>query len=131
LRVPGSRRRWSWPSPRCTRCCISVDDYLAALPEAHAAALESAFGLYCRAQPLRGLAVAAASHGVLTAAAEDRALLILVDDLHWLDPASAEAMVFALRRLDRDAVAGVMTLRAGMPAPVACPTGIWADWSPP
>ena len=62
------------------------------------------------------LAVAAGTHGLLTAAAEDGGLLVLVDDVHWLDPASLEALLFALRRLDSDAVASVMTLRADIPA---------------
>jgi DNA-binding CsgD family transcriptional regulator len=98
-----------------------VADYLTALPERHAAALGAALGLRHAAAAPERLAVAAGTHGLLTIAAEDRALLILVDDLHWLDPASAEALLFALRRLDRDAVACVLTLRAGTPAPDGLP----------
>jgi AAA ATPase domain len=91
--------------------------YLAALPERQAAALEVALGLRHGAAAPERLAVAAGTHGLLTVAAEDRALLVLVDDLQWLDPASAEALLFALRRLDRGAVACVLTLRTGTPAP--------------
>jgi DNA-binding CsgD family transcriptional regulator len=46
----------------------------------------------------------------------------LVDDLHWLDPASQEALMFAVRRLDRDAIGCVMTLRAGTPVPAGLPS---------
>src|ERR1039457_6002326 len=86
-------------------------DYLTALPERQAAALRTALGLAQEETAPERLAVAAGTHGLLTAAAEDRGLLVLADDVHWLDPASLEALLFALRRLDRDAIACVMTLR--------------------
>jgi DNA-binding CsgD family transcriptional regulator len=98
-----------------------LTDYLAALPEPQAAAVETALGLRHGAVAPERLAVAAGSHGLLTLAAEDRALLILVDDLQWLDPASAEAMLFAFRRLGHDAIACVLTIRAGTPAPAGLP----------
>jgi predicted ATPase len=41
----------------------------------------------------------------------------VVDDLHWLDPASRDVLLFALRRLDRDAIACLLTTRADAPAP--------------
>ena len=96
--------------------------YLAALPEGQAAALRAALGL-SRNQAAPGrLAVAAGVHGLLTTAAEHRPLLLAVDDLHWLDPASSEALTFALRRLGRDAIACVVTLREGVPVPVGLPS---------
>ncbi|GAB1691767.1 LuxR C-terminal-related transcriptional regulator [Krasilnikovia sp. M28-CT-15] len=52
---------------------------------------------------------------VLSALAEQAAvqpLLILVDDLHWVDPDSANALLFATRRLGADAVAVLATTRA-------------------
>jgi DNA-binding CsgD family transcriptional regulator len=100
-----------------------VADYMQGLPEPQAAALRAALGLggAVPRTPDR-LAVAAGTHTLLTTAAEDRPLLILVDDLHWLDPASQEALLFALRRLDRDAVACLVTMRPDMPAPVGLPS---------
>jgi DNA-binding CsgD family transcriptional regulator len=109
-----------------------VVDYLKGLPEPQAAALRSALGLGrgVRRTPDR-LAVAAGTHGLLTTVAEVNPLLILVDDLHWLDPASQEALLFALRRLDRDAIACLLTLRSGMAAPGGLPcldvTGLDSD----
>jgi hypothetical protein len=94
------------------------------LPGRQAEALRAALGLdYDRAVPQAPdrLAVAAGTHSLLATAAEDRPLLILVDDLHWLDPASQEALLFALRRLDRDAIACLMTMRRGMAAPAGLP----------
>src|SRR6516162_3677373 len=68
-----------------------VAEHLAALPEGHAAALRTALGLSggpLTTAPDR-LAVAAGTFGLLTTAAEAQPLLVLVDDLHWLDPPSA------------------------------------------
>jgi DNA-binding CsgD family transcriptional regulator len=99
-----------------------VASYLAVLPDQQAEALRAALGLggAVPRTPDR-LAVAVGTHSLLVTAAEDRPLLILVDDLHWLDPASQEALLFALRRLDRDAVACLVTMRPAMPAPVGLP----------
>jgi hypothetical protein len=98
-----------------------VADNLTSLPERQASALRAALGLGHDGGVPGRLAVAAGTHSLLTAAAESGALLVLVDDLHWLDPPSQEALLFALRRLDRDAIACVMTVRAGMPAPAGLP----------
>ncbi len=98
-----------------------VVGYLRALPERQASALQAALSLGGQQAAPDRLAVAAGTHGLLSVAAEDGPLLILVDDLHWLDPASQEALLFALRRLDRDAVACLMTLRPGPAGPVGLP----------
>jgi DNA-binding CsgD family transcriptional regulator len=98
-----------------------VVGYLDPLPERHAAAVRAALGLGQDQVPPERLAVAAGTHGVLTTAAEHGALLLLVDDLHWLDSASLEALTFALRRLDSDAIACVMTMRSGATAPPGLP----------
>ena len=54
------------------------------------------------------LVIGAATLGVLAAAAEERPLCVLVDDAHWLDDASAEAIAFAARRLLADPIAIVV-----------------------
>ena len=48
---------------------------------------------------------------LLTEAAEERPVVCLVDDAHWLDTASADALLFATRRLDADRVAMLFTAR--------------------
>jgi DNA-binding CsgD family transcriptional regulator len=58
--------------------------------------------------PLDPRAVGAATLGALRAAAGRESVVVGVDDVQWLDGASAAAMWFALRRLD--AVDGVMLL---------------------
>ena len=95
--------------------------HLAALPGQQAAALRAALGLGQNWAVPERLAVAAGTHGLLTTAAEDVPLLLLIDDLHWLDPSSREALMFALRRLGSDAIACVMTQRADVPVPAGLP----------
>ena len=57
--------------------------------------------------------VAAGTLSLLAAAAKR---LPFVDDLHWLDPGSASAVLFAARRLAHDAVAILLATRHGAPA---------------
>ena len=42
---------------------------------------------------------------LLTAAAEEQLVLCVVDDAHWLDPATADALLFCARRIEADRVA--------------------------
>ncbi|MGW8651489.1 AAA family ATPase [Nocardia salmonicida] len=89
------------------------------LPSRQRDALEAAFGLGEGApadRMLIGLAV-------LTLLAEEAAqgpLLCVIDDAHWLDRASAEALLFAARRLDAEGVVMLFATRSGpqdFPAP--------------
>ena len=68
-----------------------------ALPEAQAAALSTALALGPPGAVDR-FAVGVATLGLLRAAVEDGPVLIVVDDLQWVDSASAEALSFASRR---------------------------------
>jgi DNA-binding CsgD family transcriptional regulator len=43
----------------------------------------------------------------------DRPVVILVDDLHWSDLPSAQALLFALRRMQADRVLGLVSTRPG------------------
>jgi DNA-binding CsgD family transcriptional regulator len=57
------------------------------------------------------LAVAVATLTLLAAAADERPLLVAIDDAHWLDVPSLEAIVFAARRLQAESIALVLTAR--------------------
>ena len=61
-------------------------------------ALRAALGRGTSAPPDH-LSVGAATLSCLAVMAEARPLLVVVDDGHWMDPSSAEALVFACRRL--------------------------------
>ena len=99
-----------------------VRDRLADLPAAQAEALTAALGWGPprpdgRATGDRYL-VAAATLSLLAAAAESGPVLVVVDDLHWADRESAAALLFAARRLRRDAVAFLFAVRTGSGAAV-------------
>ena len=49
---------------------------------------------------------------ILAVASETAPVVVLVDDFHWLDPASAEALLFLTRRLEAERVAVVLATRA-------------------
>jgi hypothetical protein len=50
---------------------------------------------------------------VLAAAAEEQPVLVIVDDVHWLDAASLEALQFAAHRLAAEGVVVLLGLRIG------------------
>lgn len=58
-------------------------------------------------------AVLVAVRDVLAHLAAGRRVVVLVDDVQWADPTSAEALAFAARRLDGVAVQFVLTRRSG------------------
>jgi DNA-binding CsgD family transcriptional regulator len=66
-----------------------------------------------RAGPVDPRAVGAATRAVVTAAAREAPLAIAIDDVQWLDPASADALAFALRRLSDEQVVLLATQRTG------------------
>lgn len=91
-----------------------VEDALDMLPEQSADALRGALALGppVAVPPLRiGVAVL----GLLATVAEELPLLVVVDDAHWVDGASATAMLFAARRLGADSVAILFAVRDGEP----------------
>lgn len=84
-------------------------DRIDQLPCAQAAALSAAFGFSlpdkkdfdsASVRFVSGLAVLT----MLADLAEERPLLCLIDDAHWLDYESAEALLFAARRLEAEGV---------------------------
>lgn len=87
-------------------------DQLDRLPAPQREALEGALAL----RPARAsdrFAVGAATLGLLSAYAEEAPLLVVVDDAHWLDGSSADALLFAFRRLVADCIAVVLAVREG------------------
>jgi DNA-binding CsgD family transcriptional regulator len=85
------------------------------IPKPQAVALEGALALRpARAQ--ERFAVGAATLSVLATYAEEEAVALLVDDAHWLDGPSAEALLFAVRRLVADAIAVLVAVREGEPS---------------
>ena len=67
-------------------------------------------------QPPDSLAIAAGLLGALRLAADGGPVLVAVDDLPWLDAASAGALVFAARRLPGHDVRFLVSRRGGRPS---------------
>jgi DNA-binding CsgD family transcriptional regulator len=88
-------------------------DGLPALPAPQRHALSAALGL---AEAERGRDRFVVGAAVLSLLAEAAPLLCLVDDAHWLDRESAEALLFAARRLGREGVVILFAAR-DQPAP--------------
>jgi hypothetical protein len=81
-----------------------------ALPDVQRRALEGALAL---GAPVGAgaLAVHAAALGMLIAASKETPLVCVIDDAHWLDPASAQTLLFAARRLQGARIAMLLALR--------------------
>src|SRR5262245_27353808 len=87
-------------------------DLLERIPRPQAAALEVALAL----RPGEGgdrFAVGAATLSLLAAFADEAPVLALVDDAHLLDASSADALLFALRRLLAEPLGAVLAVREG------------------
>ena len=85
---------------------------LGKIPAPQAAAMESALAL----RPGTGherFAVGAATLSLLAAYAEDAPVAVVIDDAHWLDGSSAQALLFAFRRLVADPIAVLIAVREG------------------
>jgi DNA-binding CsgD family transcriptional regulator/tetratricopeptide (TPR) repeat protein len=97
-----------------------IVDRLGELPKTQAAALAGPLGL----APSLGVDRLLVSVGVLSllaAAADDGPLLCLIDDVQFLDAASADALVFCARRLGAEPVAMLFAAREGAARVFAAP----------
>jgi ATP/maltotriose-dependent transcriptional regulator MalT len=88
-----------------------LDRVLPMIPDPQQRALEAALH---RATPEREpspLAVSLAALEALRALSSSGPVIVAVDDVHWLDEASASALQFSMRRLPRERIAFVATMR--------------------
>ncbi len=90
--------------------CAPMLDRLDRLPAPQRDALGVAFGLRAGAAPDRFL-VGLAVLSLLADAGEEQPLVCLVDDAHWLDRASEQALLFIARRLLAESVALLFATR--------------------
>ena len=109
-RTSGVEAEMELPFAAVQQLCSPFFELMERLPHPQHEALGVAFGLITGPAPdpfLVGLAVL----GLLSEAAEERPLLAVVDDAHWLDHASARALAFVARRLLAEKIALVFAAR--------------------
>ena len=82
------------------------------LAPARAAALRAALAIERSAEPVEPFAVALAARDLLVDAAEERPIMVLVDDMRWVDVPTRRALSFIARRLQFDRVGIVSARRA-------------------
>src|SRR5215472_12194705 len=90
--------------------CAPMLGQLDVLPEPQQVALRVALGL-ASGDPPDPFLVALGTLGLMSAVAGERPLLCVVDDLQWLDHASAAVLGFVARRLLAEPVALVFAIR--------------------
>jgi DNA-binding CsgD family transcriptional regulator len=102
------------------RLLLPVLNSIDRLPDPQARALGVVFGQADGSVPDRFL-VALATLSLLSEVAGERPVLCLVDDAHWADAPSLDALAFVARRLDAEPIALLLAARAdeGRPLDVA------------
>jgi DNA-binding CsgD family transcriptional regulator len=90
--------------------CTPLLGHLDALPEPQQIALRTAFGQQAGAAPDRFL-IGLAVLNLLSEVAEEKPLLCIVDDAHWLDEASAQVLAFVARRVSAERLALLLCVR--------------------
>jgi DNA-binding CsgD family transcriptional regulator/tetratricopeptide (TPR) repeat protein len=85
------------------------------IPRPQAVALEGALALRPGSAQDR-FALGAATLSLLAAYADQAPVAVLVDDAQWLDGSSAQALLFAFRRLLADPIAVLVAVREGEPS---------------
>jgi DNA-binding CsgD family transcriptional regulator len=120
VRVSGVQSEMELAFAGLQQLCAPMLDRLDRLPETQREGLQTAFALSSGVPPDRfmvGLAVLS----LLADVAEEQPLVCLVDDVQWLDRASAQTLAFVARRLQAESVALVLAVRepteelAGLP----------------
>lgn len=117
LRVTGVESEAQVPFSGLHRLLRPVLDHARALPPRQRDALLAAFGL---AEPVaEPYLVGYAALELLADAAAGGGLLVVVDDVQWLDPPSASALAFVARRVELEPVVVLFALRDGHDSAVA------------
>ncbi|EXG80358.1 ATP-binding protein [Cryptosporangium arvum] len=115
VRASGSELEREMAFAALHQLCVPLLRRLPELSERHRTAVRVAFGLADGVPDLFHLGLAVLE----LMAAGDRPLLCLVDDAHWLDPASSRVLAFLGRRVAADRIALLFAARpaAGPDAP--------------
>lgn len=111
LRAQGTEAEQMIPFAALLQILRPLLDQLDRIPTAQAAALSSALLLRTPIAEPNRFAIGAATLSLIALAAENRPIALILDDVHLLDPPSADALIFAARRLGTDPVAIIAAAR--------------------
>jgi DNA-binding CsgD family transcriptional regulator len=109
LRTRGVESETILPFAALADVLLPLREYLATLPSAQRAALEVCLALSPGSVP-DTYAVCAGALSLLSTAAAERPILLLVDDLQWIDPCSRRALLFVGRRVTGEQIAIVFAV---------------------
>ncbi|MFB8274593.1 AAA family ATPase [Nocardia colli] len=125
LRAAGIEAERNLPYAGLHRLVYPLRRGFDALPARQAEALTTALGMSDASGDPSPYLVGLAALTVLADAAADRPLLVVAEDVHWLDPASADVLAFVARRIEAEPLVLVGTLRDGSTSPL-CDAGLTA-----
>ncbi|MGV9923137.1 LuxR C-terminal-related transcriptional regulator [Nocardia rhamnosiphila] len=119
LRTAGSEAEQHFGYAGLHRLLYPLRAGFAGLPARQYDALARAFGLSdAEGEPSVQL-VGLAALTLLSDAAAEQALLVVAEDVHWLDTASAEVLAFLARRIHTEPITVLATVRDGAASPLA------------
>jgi DNA-binding CsgD family transcriptional regulator len=110
VRLSGTESEAGLPFAALHHLCSLLPINFDQLPPPQHRALRIAFGLE-GGDPPDSFLVGLASLSLLSAVAEDKPLLCLIDDAQWLDQASRQVLAFVARRLEADAAVLIFATR--------------------
>ncbi|WP_374216210.1 AAA family ATPase [Frankia sp. R82] len=111
LWLRGAESESALPCATLADLVLPLRGCLGELPDAQRSALEICLALGEGAPP-SPYAACAGTLNLLAAAGEQHPLLVLVDDLQWVDEVSRQVLLFVARRLVRQRVTMLMAIRA-------------------
>ncbi|MEU7766590.1 AAA family ATPase [Nocardia sp. NPDC049190] len=119
LRTAGVEAEQNYAYAGLQRLLYPLRQGLDGLPARQYDALSTALGLADTSDDPSAYLVGLAALTLLSDAADDRPLLIVAEDVHWLDQASIEVLAFLARRIDTEPITLITTLRDDITAPFA------------
>ena len=129
VRAAGTAAEFGLPFAALHQIVRPVLSHSLRLPRHRRDALDVAFGKGSDSPPDL-FSVAMAALDLVAEAAARRPVLVLADDVHWMDPASQQALAFVARRISSDRVVLLATHRSGQEGSLADPAFASIDLAP-